>query len=92
MPACQDVRSAVRIIMRMQTVKSIVSPLEYETIGLMGSNLGISDLDKIARLNWMVNDLGLDSIEIGAALGVAAKAGLMEFGDYERADAVNRRN
>jgi aldehyde:ferredoxin oxidoreductase len=64
---------------------SIVSPLEYETIGLMGSNLGISDLDKIARLNRMANDLGLDSIELGAALGVASKAGLMEFGDYERA-------
>lgn len=65
--------------------KSIVSPLEYETIGLMGSNLGISDLDIIAKLNWMVNDLGLDSIEIGAALGVAAKAGLMNFGDGMRA-------
>jgi aldehyde:ferredoxin oxidoreductase len=65
--------------------RSIVSPLEYETIGLMGSNLGIDDLDDIARLNWVVNDLGLDSIEIGAALGVAAKAGLMEFGDNNRA-------
>ncbi|MFZ2096201.1 MAG: aldehyde ferredoxin oxidoreductase C-terminal domain-containing protein, partial [Anaerolineales bacterium] len=64
---------------------SIVSPLEYETIGLMGSNLGIDNLDKIAHLNWMVNDLGLDSIEIGAALGVAAKAGLIQFGDYSRA-------
>lgn len=65
--------------------KSIVSPLEYETIGLMGSNLGISDLDVIAKLNWIVNDLGLDSIEVGAALGVAAKAGLMKFGDGNRA-------
>jgi aldehyde:ferredoxin oxidoreductase len=65
--------------------RSIVSPLEYETIGLMGSNLGIDDLDDIARLNWVVNDLGLDSIEIGAALGVAAKAGWMEFGDNKRA-------
>lgn len=65
--------------------KSIVSPLEYETIGLLGSNLGISNLDIIAKLNWMVNDLGLDSIEIGAALGVAAKAGLMKFNDGERA-------
>jgi aldehyde:ferredoxin oxidoreductase len=64
---------------------SIVSPLEYETIGLMGSNLGIDDLDKIAQLNWIVNDMGLDSIEIGAALGVAAKAGLMQFGDNLRA-------
>src|SRR4030042_2767940 len=65
--------------------QSIVSPLESETIGLMGSNLGISNLDVIARLNWMVNDLGLDSIEIGASLGVAAMAGLMDFGDGERA-------
>ena len=65
--------------------KVIVSPLEYETIGLMGSNLGIDSLDMIGRLNWQVNDLGLDSIEIGAALGVAAEAGLMEWGDGEKA-------
>ena len=65
--------------------KIIVSPLEYETIGLMGSNLGISSLDMIGRLNWEANDLGLDSIEVGAALGVAAEAGLMEFGDGEKA-------
>lgn len=68
--------------------KIIVSPLEYETIGLMGSNLGISSLDTVGRLNWEVNDLGLDSIEIGAALGVAAEAGLMEFGDGEKALAL----
>jgi aldehyde:ferredoxin oxidoreductase len=65
--------------------KRIVSPLEYETIGLVGSNLGIGSLDDIARLNWELNDLGLDSIEVGAALGVAAEAGLMEFGDAARA-------
>ena len=64
--------------------KMTVSPLEYETISLMGSNLGISDLDMIARLNWQVNDLGLDSIEVGAALGVAAEAGLLKFGDGAR--------
>ncbi len=61
--------------------KIIVSPLEYETIGLMGTNLEIDSLDSIGRLNWQVNDLGLDSIEIGAALGVAAEAGLMRWGD-----------
>jgi aldehyde:ferredoxin oxidoreductase len=65
--------------------KMIVSPLEYETIGLMGSNLGINSLDTVARMNWQVNDLGLDSIEIGAALGVAAEAGLMNWGDGPRA-------
>jgi aldehyde:ferredoxin oxidoreductase len=65
--------------------KPIVAPIEYETIGLMGSNLGIGDLDAIARLNWEANDLGLDSIDTGAALGVAAEAGLMAFGDSARA-------
>jgi aldehyde:ferredoxin oxidoreductase len=65
--------------------KIIVSPLEYETIGLMGANLGISSLDCIARMNWEVNDLGLDSIEIGAALGVAAEAGVMQWGDCDAA-------
>ncbi len=65
--------------------EEIVSPVEYETIGLMGSNLGIGELDTIARLNWQVNDMGLDTIEIGAALGVAAEAGLVAFGDGEGA-------
>ncbi len=65
--------------------KVIVSPLEYETIGLMGSNLDIDSLDSIGRLNWQVNDLGLDSIEVGAALGVAAEAGLMKWGSEEDA-------
>jgi aldehyde:ferredoxin oxidoreductase len=65
--------------------ESVVSPLEYETIGLVGSNLGIDNLDDIARLNREMNDLGLDTIEIGAALGVAAEAGLMDFGDEQRA-------
>ncbi len=65
--------------------KTIVSPLEYETIGLLGPNLDIADLDVIGRLNWEINDQGLDSIEIGAALGVACEAGLMNWGDGDRA-------
>ena len=68
--------------------KVIVSPLEYETIGLMGTNLEINSLDAIGRMNWHVNDLGLDSIEIGAALGVAAEAGLMQWGDEASAQKL----
>lgn len=64
--------------------KTLVSPLEYETIGLLGSNLGIDDLDVIARLSWEISDLGLDTIDIGAALGVAAQAGLLDWGDGTR--------
>jgi aldehyde:ferredoxin oxidoreductase len=65
--------------------QTMVTPLEYETIGLMGANLGINDPDVIAQLNDMANDIGLDSIDTGAALGVAAEAGLMAFGDGQRA-------
>ena len=63
----------------------LVTPLEYETIGLMGSNLGISDPDIIARLNAIANDMGMDTIDVGAALGVAAEAGFMQFGDADDA-------
>jgi aldehyde:ferredoxin oxidoreductase len=63
----------------------VVTPIEYETIGLVGSNLGIDNLDAIAKINQQANDLGMDTIEIGAALGVTAEAGLMDFGDGQRA-------
>ncbi len=65
--------------------ETLVTPLEFETLGLMGSNLGINDPDIIARLNHIANDMGVDTIDVGAALGIAAEAGLMDFGDSERA-------
>ena len=51
-----------------------VAPMEFETLGLCGSNLGLDSLDAIARINRLCNDLGLDTIEIGAALGVMMEA------------------
>ncbi len=61
----------------------IVGTLQYETIALLGANLGLADLDAVARLNALCNDFGLDTIETGAALGVAIEAGLAQFGDFE---------
>ncbi len=61
----------------------VVSPLEYETIGLVGSNCGLTDLDAIARVNREANDLGIDTIEFGATLAVAMDAGLAEWGDLD---------
>lgn len=65
--------------------ETLVTPIEYETIGLMGSNLGIDDPDTIARLNDIANDMGMDTIETGAAMGVAAEAGVFPFGDGQAA-------
>ncbi len=63
--------------------KDMVSPLEYETLGLMGSNLGITDPDDVARANHVANDLGIDTIEVGALIGVLMEAGEGEFGDLD---------
>jgi aldehyde:ferredoxin oxidoreductase len=63
-----------------ETGKVICSTVQYENLSLLGSNLCLGSLDSIARLNDKVNDLGLDAIETGAALGVIAEAGLAEFG------------
>ena len=59
----------------------VVSPLEYETIGLLGTNCGIKDPDELAKLNWLANDLGVDTIELGGTLAVLMDAGEAEFGD-----------
>ncbi len=59
----------------------IVSPLEYETIGLLGTNCGLTHPDDVARLNYDCNDLGIDTIEAGALIGVLMEAGDAEFGD-----------
>ncbi|MEM7540419.1 MAG: aldehyde ferredoxin oxidoreductase C-terminal domain-containing protein [Pseudomonadota bacterium] len=61
----------------------ITSPVEYETLGLMGTNCGITDPDELARLNAVANDLGIDTIETGAMMGVLLDAGLAEFGDVK---------
>ena len=63
----------------------LTSSLEYETMCMVGSNLGIDDLDAIARLDRTCDDLGLDTIETGATLGLAMEAGLVEFGDGDGA-------
>ncbi len=65
--------------------EAIVTPLEYETIAMMGSNLGLDDPDLIVKLNAIANDMGLDTIDVGAAMGIAAEAGHMPFGDGARA-------
>jgi aldehyde:ferredoxin oxidoreductase len=57
------------------------SALEFETIALMGSNCAIGDLDAIASMDRLCDELGLDTIETGGALAVAMDGGQLPFGD-----------
>ncbi len=58
---------------------------EYETVWALGGNCCIEDLDVIARLDRLCDDYGLDTIEMGATIGVAMEAGLAKFGDGQAA-------
>lgn len=78
MPGCQ-IRCSN--IYADENGEEIVSPLEYETIGLLGTNCGLQDPDDIARMNAIANDLGIDTIETGATLAILMDAGRAEFGD-----------
>ena len=61
---------------------------EYETAWSFGANCGVDDLDKIAALDRACGDLGLDTIEMGAAMAVAMDGGLGAFGDADAALAL----
>ncbi len=63
----------------------LTSGFEYEMIWAFGANFGISDLDQIARIDALMDDLGVDAIETGVTFGVAVDAGIIEFGDGKRA-------
>lgn len=65
--------------------KLLCSPVEYETMALMGSNLCLKNLDTIATMNRIANDAGVDTLDCGAAIGVAMEAGLADFGDNDAA-------
>ena len=65
--------------------KFLTKQPEYETIWAHGGNCGISDLDKIAMMDFLDDNYGLDTIEMGATIAVAMEAGLAKFGDADAA-------
>jgi aldehyde:ferredoxin oxidoreductase len=65
--------------------KYVTSSLEYETIWATGGMTGIADLDTIARLDNLCDDIGVDTMSTGVAMAVAMDAGYKEFGDAEAA-------
>jgi aldehyde:ferredoxin oxidoreductase len=65
--------------------KYVTSSLEYETIWSMGGMTGIDDLDVIAKLDYMCDDLGIDTMSTGVGVAVAMDAGYRKFGDGQAA-------
>jgi len=65
----------------------VTASLEYETLSMLGANLGIDDLDAIARMDRKCDGLGIDTIETGCTIGILNDIGLFEFGDVAKAEA-----
>jgi len=52
---------------------SLIGP-EYETLALMGSNLGMKTIEDVAYLNERCNELGMDTISLGVVMSFAIEA------------------
>ena len=61
----------------------LTSGFEYETIAMFGPNCRIDDLDAIAKMDRMCDDIGIDTIDIGCAMAVAMECGKINWGDAE---------
>ncbi len=63
----------------------LTSALEYETLAMLGTNLAITNLDAVAQMDRMCDELGVDTIEVGSAIAQLMEAGLIHFGDGQKA-------
>jgi aldehyde:ferredoxin oxidoreductase len=69
---------------RMKRYNTNVEGPEYESIGLLGSNLGISDIQDVAQANLLCDEWGIDSISAGNVIGWAMEC--YEKGIFTRQD------
>jgi aldehyde:ferredoxin oxidoreductase len=44
---------------------------EYETIGLLGSSCGVTDLGAVSKANFICNEMGMDTISTGGSIACA---------------------
>jgi aldehyde:ferredoxin oxidoreductase len=63
----------------------VTSALEFETITLLGASCAIDNIDDVADLDRLCDEVGLDTIETGAAIAILMDSGNMEWGDAEAA-------
>ena len=61
--------------------KYLTSALEFETLAVLGSNCAVTSWEDVAYLDRLCDEIGVDTIEAGAAIAVLMDAGQMEWGD-----------
>ncbi|MEM1545147.1 MAG: aldehyde ferredoxin oxidoreductase family protein [Candidatus Methanomethylicia archaeon] len=66
--------------------------LDYENVAMLGSNIGVGDLNLVSTLNRLADEYGVDTISVGNVIGFAMEASerkliseRIEWGDYKAA-------
>ena len=76
------------IVFHGEDGQHLTSALEYETLAMLGTNLGITNLDAVAQMDRMCDELGVDTIEVGSAIAQLMEAGVIEFGDDQKVTGI----
>ena len=66
--------SKMGVIRRGKYAGTVSDIVEYESAGLLGANLGISDIRAVTYLTNLCDRFGLDSMSAGGAVGFAMEA------------------
>lgn len=64
----------ISVIKRGPYMGTICDNVEYESVGLLGGNLDISNVEALSFLNQTCDKLGLDTISTGGVVGFAIEA------------------
>ena len=69
--------------------------LDYENVAMLGPNIGLGSLPKVALLNRLVDEWGMDTISLGSCIGFlmeASQKGLINekirWGDFDAAQKL----
>lgn len=69
----------------------VTTGFEYETIWGFGANLLIDDIDDIALMDRMCDEIGMDTIEMANTVAMAMEGGLVKWGDSKGVLALLKR-
>ncbi|MGB9521266.1 MAG: aldehyde ferredoxin oxidoreductase family protein [Anaerolineales bacterium] len=68
----------------MRRYNTYVEGPEYETIGMLGSDLGLGNIEDVAQANLLCDDLGIDTISAGGVIAWAMEC--YEKGIFSKKD------
>ncbi|MDC0335418.1 aldehyde ferredoxin oxidoreductase [Pseudodesulfovibrio sp.] len=69
----------------------VSSGFEYETVWAFGANAMIKDIDDIAALDRLCDEIGMDTIEMGNTVAIAMDGGIIPWGDGKAAYELLRK-